>query len=37
MTTDHVERMTKRVEKLEDGRVIIYYTFEAGSRPEKEA
>ncbi len=31
------ERMHKQVEKMEDGRVIIYYTFTRTVEPEKEA
>lgn len=28
MSTEHDERMVTRVETLDDGRTIIYYTFE---------
>jgi hypothetical protein len=37
MTSEPEERMTKRVEKLEDGRTIIYYTFERAGEAEKES
>lgn len=27
MSTEHEEQLVKRVETMEDGRTIIYYTF----------
>ena len=29
MSTEHEEQLVKRVETMEDGRTIIYYTFES--------